>query len=517
MSAIHPAILDQFGRPFPKRNGRRTELIEALAKAENEKRQRQRIAGTYDAAGSGDDTANYWANADALDADSANSFTVRQTLVKRSRYENANNGFADGITKTLATDIVGKGPSLRMQTGSEAFNRMVEREWNAWAKEIQFRRKLWCMAHAFDQDGEAFGVIRQNRRLRHRVKLDVTLTETEQCQSPYLRYNEPNRIDGIEFDEFGNPIVYEFLKYHPGSSNIAQSYFLDVERVPARFVCHWFRMIRPGQHRGIPGGTSAMNAGATGRRWREATVGAAENVANFSLFIRTMFEPDEADTLTPMSSLDIQKRMMVALPAGYDAFQPKAEQPTANHYEFNKSIISEQARPRAMPYNKAACDSSQHNFASGRLDHIPYFAQIDDVDRLDCDDLVLEPLFAQWFDYAVVAFGWLGGNPDVLGPGARSHVWDWPKHTIADEKSEAAAKDTKLKNGSMSLFDVCNEQGQDYEDKTVRDAAANGLTPDEQRKWNFVLNLPQSLQQPDAQKLGLLETPEPVEAFDGNA
>jgi len=69
----------------------------------------------------------------------------------------------------------------------------------------------------------------------------------------------------------------------------------------------------------------------------------------------------------------------------------------------------------------------------------------------------------------------------------------------------------------MSLFDVCNEQGQDYEDKTVRDAAANGLTPDEQRKWNFVLNLPQSLQQPAAQKLGLLETPEPVEAFDGNA
>ena len=514
MSAFleHPSILDEFGRAIPKSGKVRSELVDAFVAAQNNKR--RPIAATYDGAESGDDTVNYWANTDGLDADAANSFSVRQKLVRRSRYDTASNGIADGICKTMATDIVGKGPSLRMQTGSEGFNRMVEREWNAWAKEIKFRRKLWCLAHAYDQDGEGFGVIRQNRNLRHAVKIDLQLTEAEQCHTPYLPYNQPGKIDGIEFDEFGNATAYEFLKHHPGSSNSINAW-AETERVSARFVCHWFSMIRPGQHRGIPAGTSTLNIGAAARRWREATLGAAENVANFSLFIKTMFEPDEVDAVTPMSSLDIQKRMMVALPAGYDAFQPKAEQPTANHGEFNKALISEQARPRSMPYNKAACDSSSHNFASGRLDHIPYFQGIDHVHRLDCNDLVLEPLFDVWFDLAVLAFGWLGGNPTVIRDGAKLHTWDWPKHTIADEKSEAAAKDTKLKNGSTSLVDIANECGDDYEDKIVRDAEANGLTPDDQRKWNFVMNLPQTMQQGAAQKLGLIDTaplPQPVAA-----
>src|SRR5690606_2575054 len=103
------------------------------------------------------------------------------------------------------------------------------------------------------------------------------------------------------------------------------------------------------------------------RRWREATVAAAENIADFTLFIKTQFEPDEMDSVSPMSTLDVQKRMITALPAGHDAFQPKAEQPTANHAEFSKSLVNEQARPKSMPYNKAACDSSSYNYASGRL------------------------------------------------------------------------------------------------------------------------------------------------------
>ena len=510
MLALAPGvILDEFGEPIQKRNGRkRMQLADAFAKAESEKQAKRRgLSASYDGANTGDDTEKYWANADGLDADSSNSYSVRQTLVRRSRHANSINGIADGITKTMATDIVGKGPALRMQTGSEGFNRMVEREWNAWTKEIQFRRKLWCMAHAYDQDGEGIAVIRRNRRLRHAVKLDLKLTETEQCHTPYLPYNQAGKIDGIEFDEFGNPTVYEFLKHHPGSSNSINAW-AETERVDAKFVCHWFQMIRPGQHRGIPKGTSTLNIGAASHRWREATLGAAENVANFSLFIKTMFEPDEVDTVDPMATLDIQKRMMVALPAGYDAFQPKAEQPTANHGEFNKALISEQARPRSMPYNKAACDSSQHNFASGRLDHIPYFAGIDDVDRLDCNDLVLEPLFRVWFDFAVMAFGWLGGNPDSINDAGRVHTWDWPKHTIADEKSEAAAKDTKLKNGSTSLVDVSNECGEDYEDKIQRTATANGITVDQQRTINLLTNTPQHLVQAVTTLLGL--APEPV-------
>lgn len=484
-------ILDQFGQPIKKSAKVRAELADAFVKAKSEDRvNRRTINATYDAAGSSDEFKNYWANTDALDADSASNPAVRGPLVQRSRYEIANNGYSDGIASTYATDLVGLGPTLRMQTGSEGFNRVVELAWYNWTKEVKLRRKLWCMAHAKHSDGEAFAIVRKNRKLRHPVKLDVCLHETEQCQTPYLPYGKPGYIDGIQFDDFGNPVMYDFLEQHPGATDNLAVYSQNPEKVPAKYVMHWFKMKRPGQHRGIPEMTSTLNLGASARRWREAVVAAAENIADFSMFIKTQFEPDEMDSVTPMSTLDIQKRMMTALPAGYDAFQPKAEQPTATHAEFSKSLISEQARPKSMPLNKAAADSSSYNYASGRLDHQTYYGALD-VEREDGNDLVLDPLFEVWFEFAVVAYGWLGGKPEALSDGAKAHVWDWPKHQVADIKSEAAAADTRIKNGTSSVDSELVACGLDPEDELVKRATFNGITVDQQRQINMLLNLPQ--------------------------
>jgi hypothetical protein len=213
-----PVILDRYAKPISRPGKTRQGLGQQFAARFSEQQNQRKILARYDAAGSSDEFKNYWAPADALDADSANSFHVRANLVKRSRYDIGNNGYSDGIAMTYATDLIGAAPSLRMQTGSEGFNRMVELAWWNWTKEIQFRRKLWCLAHAKHQDGEGFGVLRRNAKLKSRVKLDWVLHETEQCQTPYLPYNKPGQIDGLKFDDFGNATFYDFLKYHPGSN-----------------------------------------------------------------------------------------------------------------------------------------------------------------------------------------------------------------------------------------------------------------------------------------------------------
>lgn len=501
------SILDQFGKPFLRLNGNvRRELADAFEQSILEKRQQNRQQhATYDAASQSDEYSNYWAAADAFDADSANSRFVRSTLVRRSRYDVGSNGYSDGIASTYATDLIGSGPTLRMQTGSDGFNRMVELAWFNWCKKIQFRRKLWCTAHAKHVDGEGLGVLRRNSNLKHPVKLDWVLHETEQCQTPYLAYGKPGYIDGIEFDEFGNPVYYDILKYHPGSSH-QMAYQSDPERVPAAYVTHWFKMRRPGQHRAVPECASTLNLGASARRWREATVAAAENIADFTLFIKTQFEPDEMDSVSPMSTIDVQKRMITALPAGHDAFQPKAEQPTAGHAEFSKSLINEQARPKSMPYNKAACDSSSYNYASGRLDHQTYYGHLD-TDRDDCADCVLDPMFSVWFDHAVIAYGWLGGNPDAISESAKAHLWDWPKHPVADIGTEANASDTKLKNGTASIASEQIAAGLDPEDELIAAATYNGVTVEQQRQINMLLNLPQHVIPIVAQLLELVPNP----------
>lgn len=424
-----------------------------------------KLRASYDAARTTDEFSNYWANADRFDADSAHSKEVRHTLMSRSRYEIASNGYADGIASTSATDLIGVGPTLRMQTGSQAFNQMVEMQWYLWTQAVHFRRKLWCLAHAKHVDGECFAVMARNPNVNHALPLDLKLYEADQVQTPYLPFLERGYIDGIKFDEFGNPVWYDILRDHPGATN---TYGLNLtpERVQAKFVLHWFKMRRPGQHRGVPEMASTLNTGAASRRWREATIAAAESAADFTTLLKTQFQPDEVDQVTPLSTVDIQKRMMVALPQGWDATQMKAEHPNANYEAFHKTLINEQARPKSMPFNKAACDSSSYNYASGRLDHQTYYAALD-VEREDCNDLVLNPLFDAWFDMAIRRFGWLGGNAEAVGPGARVHLWDWPKHRVADVEAEANAFKTRLVSGLATLSGLYADEGKDFEDELM--------------------------------------------------
>lgn len=454
--------------------------------------ERARIRATYDAARTSDEFKNYWANADRLDADSANSKEVRHTLISRSRYEIGNNAYSDGIAQTITNDLIGNGPSLRMQTGSDGFNRLVELTWFEWSEAVDLRRKLWCMAHAKHVDGESFAVMRMNPRVDHAVKLDLVLYEAEQCQTPWVPYTDEGYIDGIKFDDFGNPEWYDFLRYHPGTTHDVR---LDPqpERVPADRVLHWYRMRRPGQHRGVPEMASSLNAGAAARRWREATLSAAERAALLTLMMKTQMTPDEAEAVAPFSTMDIEKGLMSFLPAGWDPFQAEGKFPTATHEAFHKSLVNEMGRSVNMPRNKAACDSSDYNYASGRLDHGTYYDSLD-VQRRDCDALVLNRVFRVWFDIAVARYQWLGGDPDAISASARAHAWGWPKHRVADVEADANATETKIKSFQTTLQRVYDDQGLDFDDEVEAMARTFGVSSDEIRKRLFDLLLPAAQQ-----------------------
>lgn len=432
------------------------------------------MRGSYDSARDGTDLDGHWAHADAYDADSANSRTVRHKLVRRSRYEAGSNGFYSGIMRTHVNMVVGIGPTLRALTGNTAFNQAMERDWYAWSQAVQLRRKLWCMGHARTQDGEALGVLITNPNISHRVQLDVLLLETEQCQTPYLPYAERGYIDGIRFDEYNNPLWYDILPYHPGSS---WGYAItDPIPVPASQVLHWFKLERPGQHRSIPECEATLNVGAMSRRFREATVASAETAASISALLKTQLSPADVDDFEPIaagSTFEMQRRMLMALPNGYDATQMRAEHPNAQYGEFNRALVSEGARPLSMPYNAAACDSSTYSFASGKLDTLCYRAAID-VERADCNELVLDPLFAAWYrEWTIIT-----GRRDVVP----THQWDWPAHPIIDAEAEGRAVDSKLRNGTMTLRRAYADAGLDFEDELQVMAQDFGKTVEEMRE-----------------------------------
>ncbi|MCX7428035.1 MAG: phage portal protein [Planctomycetia bacterium] len=333
------------------------------------------LRARYDAAVVNDDNRRHWANADGLSARAANSAEVRRILRNRSRYEVANNSYARGIVLTLANDAIGTGPRLQMLTDNAEANRRIEREFTAWAKAINLAERLRTMRVARAQDGEAFAVLTSNMSLPTAIQLDLRLIEAEQVATPDLNALVFNAVDGIVFDEAGNPVEYHVLKQHPGDAFALVR--REFDRVPRASMIHWFRADRPGQARGIPDIMPALPLFAQLRRFTLAVLAAAETAADFAGILYTDAPANgEADAAEPFESIELEKRALLTMPGGWKMSQLQAEQPATTYAEFKREILNEIARCLNMPFNVAAGNSSGYNYASGRLDHQTYYKSI---------------------------------------------------------------------------------------------------------------------------------------------
>ena len=243
------------------------------------------VRARYDAAVTNEDNRRHWASADGLSANAANSSAVRRTLRNRARYEVSNNSYARGIVLTLANDVVGTGPRLQLLTSDPAANSRIEREFMTWAKVVRLAEKLRTMRTARAADGEAFAILTSNPYLPTSIQLDLRLVEADQVCTPDLWPTQANAVDGIVFDDAGNPLEYHVLQRHPGDT--AAGFNRDFDTIPAESVLHWFRADRPGQARGIPDIMPALPLFAQLRRFTLAVLAAAETAADFAGILYT--------------------------------------------------------------------------------------------------------------------------------------------------------------------------------------------------------------------------------------
>jgi len=379
------------------------------------------VRARYDAAQTTPDNARHWAAADALSANTANSPAVRHTLRVRSRYEVANNSYAKGIVLTLANDTVGIGPRLQVRGEDATVNRVMEREWAAWAEAVHLADLLRTMRMAKATDGEAFAMLARSDALQNPVKLSLRLLEAEQVATPTLMPS-PSAVDGIELDAGGNPAFYHVLKQHPGDGGVAIG---EYDRVAASAMLHFFRADRPGQYRGVPEVTPALPLFAQLRRYTLAVIAAAETAADFAAVLYTDAPPDGTADVEPLDQVELEKRMATTLPAGWKLGQVDAKQPATTYREFKAEILNEIARCLNMPFNVAACNSSAYNYASGRLDHQTYFRSIQ-VEQAHMELVVLGPLFREWLREACLAIPELRDVPADVAVGCPSGVgFEW--------------------------------------------------------------------------------------------
>lgn len=439
---------------------KRRHLIDRAIEARHKRRaERRNIRGSFDLAQTTHLNENHWAATDSLSADAATSSSVRKLLRNRSRYEIKNNSYARGMVLTKTNDAIGTGPRLQLLTDDSKLNRRVEAAFAEWSAAVGLAERLRTIDYAETGDGEGFLAIMANPTLPTEIKVDVLPIEAEQIASPWTGVSDPKNIDGILLDGYGRPIEYTVYTDHPGSTSA--TFTSETYKVLADFMVHIFRQDRPGQHRGIPHLTPALGLFAYLRRYTLATVTAAEAAADFAAVANSNAPPaDEDNSETWFDEVELERGMMTILPDGYSLGQIKAEHPNATYSEFKRALLCEVARCLNMPYNIAAGDSSDYNYASGRMDHQTYFKSVR-VHQAYLGRKCLDKIFRVWLREYLVAHPVRGMSAYPLPP----HQWFWPGFEHVDPVKEARAEAIRLLNYTDTLSGIYAKKGQDWEEQ----------------------------------------------------
>lgn len=469
-TTLAPILLDQYGKP-----------INATTRPGRRRSNALTVRASYDAAQTTVHNQKHWANADGLSVNEATNPHVRRTLRNRARYEVLEaNGYAKGIVKTYANDTIGTGPRLQIRTGSIKVDTWLERQFHKWSKRVKLARKLHTIKMSKVIDGEGFGLLVTNPKVKHPVKLALSPIGAEQVTSPDFNYNlaDNGSVDGIHYDEYDNPVTYDVVKDNVLSGSTVNS-TLKYDPVPARYVVHLYDEERCQQKRGVCEVATSLPLFAQLRRYTLATVSAAETAANQSAVVTATGPLAEIDDdVEAMDIIDIERNMMTFLPSGYDMRQFKPEQPTTNYPMFKDAIINEIARPINMPFNIAAGNSSKYNYASGRMDYQAYFKSLRiEVNRVE--ESIMEPILIEWLHEASVAWGedpqWSGR----VGKKLRNKItkffatyesidqldeyaWYWDGTEHVDPAKAANAQKTKLENKTTTYKAEYAKENKDW-------------------------------------------------------
>ena len=407
----------------------------------------------------------HFVKADNSDADTVIEAAL-ETARNRCRYEVRNNTYARGIIETLANDLIGTGPRLQLKTDDIAFNRTAEQRFVTWAEHCDAAGRqdladlLRLVMLQLCESGEAFiHVYTDPAGPAGLESLRLLAIEPDRVATPAGMIYDDKIHQGIETDAVGKPLRYYVSKHHPGSMAAGFGAALnEYDIVDADRMIHLARLDRPGQTRGMPWLTPAMDLFAQLRRYTLAVIRAAETAASVSGLLESDIPLGDGESVEEFEALEIEHDMMMTLPAGQRFNQVKAEQPVNTYDMFKREIINEIARCINMPYNVAAANSASYNYASGRLDWQVYFRSLAVIRRWLARHL-LDRVLGLWLAEAVLI------DPDLAAapPVTRTLIdWVWPGAEHVDPAKEATAQDIHLKNMTTTLAAEYAKQGKDW-------------------------------------------------------
>lgn len=421
------------------------------------------VRARFDAEFTTPENRRHWALADSMSIDAAANPGTRHILRMRHRYEYHNNAYYQSLSGIVTDYTIGVGPQVRFHTKDRVWRKLARRSWKRWAQEVDVAGKLAISREARFYNGESFMLLRTNPGLQHEVKLDLVDVEADRFTSPVLGIYPsqfPDQyFDGLILDRYGNPVEWQVLRQHPGAYGAWLAMGTQFDNVPARYVLHNFKPLRPEQRRGVPEANPVLGNFARLRRYCIAVLGAAETAADYAVVAESdapagVDDEDGGDEgVGEFDTFELKPRMGTILPKGYKLGQIDAKQPTTTYEMFVNMELREISVVGRLPLMFISLDARQANMSSAYVVTQP-FAKAVIKERKRIERRELFPMVNEFIAEAALC-GCLPPPPDDL-----SLDCFWPSlNDHADPSKVVNAQSTALASGLTNLPREYAKQG----------------------------------------------------------
>jgi len=430
-------------------------------------------------------------------------------LRSRSRDLCRNSPWIAGGVQTYVASVVGKGITPRWSIEDQDLKAEIQDLWSEWAKEADadgmcdFLSMQSLVMRAVIESGEC--VVRLRVRPADwglTVPLQLQLIEGDHLDETFDSLSRTGmRISaGIEYNRVGRRIAYHLWKVHPDESlNWSSGSNVERVRVPAEYVCHVFRPLRPGQQRGVPWMAPVLPRMRHLDQLEDAELERRKSAAMFLGFLTKPlpeFDESAGTGLGPMAADDDGSGYHVSMEPGTvtellpgESMEFSRPPDAGDGYrELVEAQLRAVAKGLGITYEMLTGDLSEVNFSSiraGQGDFKRAAKQIQDMISFQ----FCRPVAETWLDLAVSS-GALS-IPDYAEDKRKYRRISWrpDRWEFVTPTQDVAAEVNAIRAGLKSRDQVVAEMGRDAESLDAEIAEGNeradamGLIFDSDPRW----------------------------------
>jgi len=412
----------------------------------------------YDAASGGRRTAGWRANGSSINVENQGALS---RLRNRSRELVRNNYWAKRAVQVITNHTVGSGiiPAFNGDDINKARAGAVFKTWAKkkncdWDNRLNFYALTKLIMRTVVISGE---VIVRKRRVKPRagsipIKLQVQEADVlDTSKDGIMRAGGGYVIQGVEFDKDGNRVAYWLFDNHPGDNFMNN---LESRRIPAEDVLHIFEVLRPGQVRGIPFGTTAMMRMKDFDDYEDAQVLRQKIAACFTAFVTKPIEQEliaKGDAETIQLAERLEPGLIEYMNPG-ETITFATPPPVPEYSTFSKNVLLGFAAAYGITYEALTNDLSGVSFSSARMGGLEMAKNVEDWQY----NLMIP-------DFCEEIYEWFVQGAQIAGLFAESVSCDWtpPRREMIDPVAETNGKRLSVQAGFSSWSHEVRKEGWD--------------------------------------------------------